>query len=129
MRETRMRAALTIAIFLLGLSSVGEAKDCTVSAEFRLKQAQVFAGILKDPNDAVLSGIELDLLSGSRVVQHVRTTNEGSYDFGRVAAGKYRIHIKRADDPFCAPVVECGSKKCEIHPKLKLNPRKTIVVH
>lgn len=121
------KAILCVGIILL--SGIADAKDCTVSREFRLKQPQELAGVLKDPNDVVLPGIRLELLSRGKIVKDLRTTSEGTYDFGVVQPGTYRIHIVRGDDPFCAPAVECGAHGCSIKPMLTPNPAKKVIVH
>ncbi len=118
------RTILLGAVVSLGMIQIAAAhtKDCTVSKEFRLNRPQILSGVLQDPNGATLAGIELELMSGTKVIQHLRTTNDGTYDFGTVAAGKYRIHILREGAPFCAPTVRCGNRGCNLSPKLRLNP-------
>jgi hypothetical protein len=104
------------------------ATDCSVSKEFRIKHPQVLAGVLQDPNDATLPGIGLELLSGGKVVQHLRTNNQGAYDFGMVPAGKYRIHVEYSDNAFCAPKVQCGDQGCRLDSKMTINPKKEVLV-
>src|SRR5579872_280909 len=119
------RHVLTSTVVLLGmiLAVRSKARDCTVSKEFRLKRAQALAGVLQDPYGAPLSGMELELLSGTKIVHHARADNQGRYDFGDVPAGKYRIHIQYRGDPFCAPKAQCGAQGCSLQPKLMLNPK------
>jgi hypothetical protein len=90
---------------------------------------QVVAGTLQDPNGTPLPGIGIQLLSGKKIVQDLRTTNQGAYDFGQVPPGKYRIRIHYGDDPFCAPAVTCTAKRCTLNPRLKVNPKSTIIVN
>jgi len=111
-------------IFVAGVSAV----DCSVSKEFHIKHPQVLAGVLQDPNSATLPGIGLQLLSGVNVIQHLRTNNQGAYDFGMVSAGKYRLQVQYGDNPFCAPKVKCGNQGCRLDPRLTINPKKEVLI-
>lgn len=133
-KEDRHAAAITGPMFAIALLSVAmvvgaEAKDCTVSSEFHLKQSQVFSGVLQDPYGAPLSGMELELLSGRKMLYHVRADNQGKYNFGEVRAGKYRLRVRHAGNPFCAPAVQCGDRGCSFDPKLLINPKNAIVIN
>jgi hypothetical protein len=122
-------------IALLGLIIIQgealEAKDCTVSKEFHIQNAQVLTGVLQDVNDATLPAIKLELVSGTKIVHDLRTNDQGAYNFGEVPAGKYRIHVRSTGDAFCAPQIQCGAQGCSLQPRLALNPKKLhpITVH
>jgi len=113
---------------LIGTFISGEATDCTVSKEFRIRKPQALSGVLQDPYGAPLSGMELDLLSGRKVIRRLSADNEGRYDFGQVSPGKYRIHLLYGNDPFCAPEVQCGSQGCTLQTKLAINPKNSTLV-
>ena len=123
-----MRTVFTLAMILLSVLSAS-AQDCTVSKEFRVKHAQVLAGVLHDPNGVTLPGIGLELRSGTKVIQDLRTGKEGSFDFGQVPAGKYRLHIQSPGDPFCAPRVRCGNAGCSFDPQVRLNLKNSIKIN
>jgi len=110
----------------MGFANSALARDCSISREFRIRKPQVLAGTLGDPNGAVLSGFNLELLSGKDVFRQLRTDNSGKYDFGEVPLGRYRVRIRR-DDVFCVPKVLCGPEKCTL-PRLKLNSKKMVQV-
>ncbi len=124
-----MKAVLPCAVILLGLTVSALARDCSVSREFQLKRPQLLAGVLEDPSGATLPGIELELLSGKKVVQHLRTNNQGAYDFGEVAAGKYRIHVQHGGGVFCAPKVRCETEGCSLKPRLTVNQKNVVTVY
>ncbi len=125
-----MKASFALTVLLLGIIFVVQAAgvDCSVSKEFHIKHPQVLAGILQDQNDVPLPGVGLEILSGVRVVQSLRTNNHGAYDFGKVPAGKYRIHVQYSDNAFCAPKVQCGNRGCRLDTKLTINPKKETIV-
>jgi len=102
--------------------------DCSVSKPFHLSSAQALAGVLQDPNHIPLPGIQVELLSGTKVIQRLRTNNQGKYDFGKVHAGEYRIHVEYSGGAFCAPRVNCTRQQCIVDPVLKLNPKGTVKV-
>jgi hypothetical protein len=115
-------------IFTFG--SIANARDCSLSKEFQIKKAQALAGVLLDPSGAVLSGIELQLLSGNRVVHHVATTNEGAYDFGSIAPGQYRIRVASRGGALCAPKVRCMEKGgCVIEPRVAISSKGAVRVN
>jgi len=88
----------------------------------------VLSGNFQDPSGAVLSGIEVQLLSGKKVIRDLRTDNLGRYDFGEVPSGMYSLRVQYSGKVFCAPKVRCEASKCSINPTLKLNPRNFVVV-
>jgi len=98
-----------------------------MSKEFRLNRAQIVAGILQDPVGAELSGFDLELLTGGRIIRSLSTSNEGKYDFGEVPVGHYRIRIRHGGNPFCTPQVVCSSERCTL-PRLTLNSRSMVQV-
>ena len=104
-------------------------RDCSVSKEFELKHPQTLAGVLLDPNMTPLPGLGIQLLSGKKIVQELRTNNKGEYDLGQVLPGKYRLRIHYGEGQFCAPEVQCGTKRCILDPKLTINPKNLITVH
>jgi hypothetical protein len=110
------------------VTGVAQARDCSVSKEFQIRHPQVLAGVLEDPVGAVLSGIELELRSGKKVVRHLRTDNLGRYDFGEVTPGKYRIRVHYGDNALCAPKVRCGTDKCNLEPRVAVNPKGMVMV-
>jgi hypothetical protein len=125
-----MRAILASAAVLFSTMFVGAAPatDCSVSKEFQVKHPQSLSGILQDPNDVPLPGIELELLTRRKVIQRLRTNNQGAYDFGTVAVGRYRIQVRYGDNNFCAPKVICENQGCRLDHKLTLNPAKEVLV-
>jgi hypothetical protein len=123
-----MRVFLAWAV-IFSFSSVANARDCSLSKEFQIKKTQALAGVLQDPNGAVLSGIELQLLSGKRVVKHRATTNEGTFDFGSTAPGTYRIRVASRAGALCAPKVRCTEKEgCVIESKVAISSKGTVMV-
>jgi hypothetical protein len=114
---------------LVVITLAAHARDCSVSKEFQLRHPQGLAGVLEDPVGAALSGIELELLSAGKLVRHLRTDNQGRYDFGEVPAGKYRIHVQYGKSAFCAPEIQCGTDGCSLSPKLTPNPKNTVTVY
>ena len=123
-----MGSALRCAVMLVVVTVAAQARDCSISKVFQLRHAQVLAGALEDPAGAVLSGIELELLSEGKLVRHLRTDNDGRYDFGEVPAGKYRIHIRYGENALCAPKIQCGTNGCSPNPKLTPNPKNMVRV-
>jgi Carboxypeptidase regulatory-like domain len=108
-----------IAMLLVALRSAS-ARDCHTSKEFELKRAQVVGGVLVDPSEAVLPGMRLELLWEDKIVRQLRTDTEGSYNFGELQPGKYKIRIQ--DKTFCAPKIKCKSNGCKVEPKLSFGP-------
>src|SRR5215471_12594122 len=94
------------------LFSSAWAKDCTVSKEFQLLHSQQLSAVLEDQMGAAISGYDLELIAGKRVIMRVETGNGGKYSFGEVAAGRYRIRVRHDGDPFCAPQVKCDQTNC-----------------
>jgi hypothetical protein len=116
------------AAMLMAVTVSAHARNCSTSKEFDLRRSQVLAGALEDPSGAVLSGIELELLSSKKVVRHLRTDDLGRYDFGLIPSGKYRIRVRYGDNAFCAPKVQCGNNGCNIEPKVAVNPKSAVMV-
>ena len=123
-----MRAVVACAVVLLATTVSARAVDCSVSKEFRLRHPQVLAGVLEDPAGYVLPGIELHLLSGKKVVQQLRTNDQGAYHFAEVPPGKYRIQTQYGGNSFCAPNVQCRAEGCTLKPRLTLNPKNMVRV-
>ena len=98
-----MANALRAVAMLVAMTVAAQARDCSISKEFQLVHPQALAGVVEDPAGTALSGLELELLSTKKLVRHLRTDNQGRYDFGEVPAGKYRIHVRNAGDVLCAP--------------------------
>ena len=120
-----VRIALSCSVVLL-VVTICQARDCSVSKEFQLKQPQVLAGVLQDPVGAVLPGIELELLSEKKVVQHLWTNNQGAFNFGELAVGRYRIHVRHG---FCVPKVPCRTEGCSLAPTLTPDSKNIITVN
>jgi hypothetical protein len=99
-----------------------------VSKEFRLRHSQVLAGVLEDPAGYVLPGIELHLLSGHKIIQQLRTSNQGEYHFAEIPPGKYRLQVQHGGNSLCAPKVQCGTEGCTFKPRLTLNPKNMVRV-
>ena len=99
-----------------------------MSKQFELTQPQVLSGFFEDPAGATLPGIGVELLSGKRLVQSLRTNNQGAYDFGQIPPGKYRIRIRHGGDGLCAPKIQCGAKGGSLKPRLTPNPKNMIMV-
>lgn len=124
-----LRVSVTYAV-LLWITTISVcARDCSVSKEFQIKHSQVIAGHIQDPAGLVLAGIELDLLSGKTVAQHLRTNNQGAYDFGEIPAGRYKLRVQSGGDVFCAPKIKCGTDGCTLEPGLTLNPKNAVTVY
>jgi hypothetical protein len=120
--------ALLIASALM-TTVVVEARDCSTSKPFRLSKTQKLSGRFLDPSGAVIPGIEVDLLSGKKVVQRVRTDNQGTWDFGEVLSGNYRIRVQYSPkDAFCAPDIKCTGQECTINSVLEPNPKNMVHV-
>ena len=100
---------------MLAIVAFAEAKerDCSVSPQFQVAQPQPLSGVLKDPQGAVASGLELELVRGKKVFRKFRTSEAGSYDFGEIPSGGYRIRLRHSRY-FCAPDVECGDHECTL---------------
>src|SRR5215467_9479144 len=107
-----MKAIVLGAVLIVATPLGAYARNCEVSREFELKKAQPVAGAFEDPSGAVLSGIDVELLSGRKTVRKLRTDNLGKYDLGEVPTGRYRIRIGSDNHFFCAPKVVCGGKGC-----------------
>jgi hypothetical protein len=122
-----MRAAFKYAI-VLSLAATSWSRSCSTSREFDLPHPQTLSGTFVDPAGAVLGGIDIQVLSGKKTVQELRTSTSGTYDFGTVPAGRYRIRIKYAGDGFCAPQIECSTSGCIIKPTLTINPKTGMLV-
>ena len=117
----------SLVVFQLALVIAGSA-DCSTSKQFRIIQSQTISGKFVDQNQAPLSGISIELVSGKAVVKSLRTSSDGTYDFGLVSAGKYRLKVPYGSRVFCAPIIRCKDKKCTIDPVLKTNPAKEVTV-
>jgi hypothetical protein len=116
-------SALCVVTALAVISGSAWAKDCSVSKTFEISRAQVLSGILQDRSGAVLSGVEVELLSGKHVVQSLRTSNAGAYDLGEVAPRKYRLRLRYGESSFCAPDVKCTAGHCQIARRVRINPK------
>jgi len=108
---------------LLAIAGSAQAKDCSVSRRFQVMQPQALSGVLKDPNGAVLPGIEIELLAGKKVVRQLRTSTAGTYDFEEIPSGKYRIRVQYGGGFFCAPDVECRMGGGSLKPILRLRQK------
>src|SRR6266480_1751694 len=108
---------------LLAIAGSAQAKDCSVSRRFQVMQPQALSGVLKDPNGAVLPGIQIELLAGKKVVRQLRTSTAGTYDFEEIPSGKYRIRVQYGGGFFCAPDVECRMGGCSLKPILRLRQK------
>jgi len=122
-----MRAIICVT-FLMQTANLATAKDCSLSREFQIKKAQMLKGILQDPAGAVMSQIELELLSAKTVVRHLSTNNQGAYDFGEIPTGRYRIHIVSRDGVLCAPKVRCGKRGCVVDSKISISSKAVILI-
>jgi hypothetical protein len=105
-----------------------QARDWSVSKEFRLRHSQTIAGVLNDPVGTPLSGIELELLSTGTIIRQIRTDSQGRYDFGEVPAGKYTIHLQNGGAVLCAPKIQCGKSGCSLKLGLTLNTKSMVNV-
>jgi Carboxypeptidase regulatory-like domain len=108
---------------MLFASVLTQARDCSTSKHFRLPKPQVLAGALEDEAGAVLSGVEIELLSARTVIKKLRTDNDGHYDFGRIEVGTYRLRVEYSGKAFCAPEPWCDSERCNFNQRLILNPK------
>ncbi|SRR5581483_5466207 len=115
-------------VTFLGLVVSTHAQECTISKEFRLKHPQSLSGTLLDPNGVALPGVGLELLTGRRVSRDIRTARDGSFDFGEIPIGKYRLHIRLGGDPLCAPRVICTRAGCRVDSHIQLNPKKSMTI-
>lgn len=114
---------LVVALGIAFYPGTASAKDCTLSKEFYLKHPQALAGVLKDPADAILPKVKLELLSGTTVVSKIVTDDNGQYSFGETPAGKYRLRALYNQESFCAPTIKCSDRGCSIQPQVRLNPK------
>jgi hypothetical protein len=124
-----VRVLLMCAVMLLVLTVAAPGKNCSFSKEFQITHPQILAGALEDPVGGVLSGIELELLSGKKVARHIRTDNLGKYDFGEIPSGKYRIHLQDGANVFCAPKIQCGIDGCGLKARVTVNPKSMVTVY
>lgn len=121
-KSALIASTLMMAIF-------AQAKDCSTSTPFHLSKTQKLSGTFRDPSGAVTPGIEVYLLSGKKVVQHLRTDDLGAYDFGEVPSGTYQIRVQYAPkNAFCAPEIRCTAEQCTISSTLKPNPKNMVYV-
>jgi hypothetical protein len=101
----------------------------STSTQFHLSKPQKLSGTFLDPSGAVIPGIEVQLVSGKKVVRRVRTDNQGTWDFGEVFSGNYRMRVQSSPkDAFCAPEVRCTAQECTINTVLKPNPKNMVLV-
>jgi hypothetical protein len=114
--------------FLVMMTVSVEARDCSKSKPFQLGKPQVLSGTLQDPSGAVLPGIEVQLISGNKIVRRLRTSNLGVYDFGEIPSGTYRIRVDYPAKAFCAPEVRCAAGECSVDSTLKPNPENMVTV-
>ena len=122
-----LRSALIASTLMMAIFAQG--KDCSTSKPFHLSKTQNLSGTFRDPSGALIPGIEVHLLSGNKVVRHVRTDNLGAYDFGEVPSGTYKIRVQYAPkDAFCAPEILCATEQCSINSTLKPNPKNMVYV-
>ena len=122
-----LKSALIASTLLMAIFAQG--RDCSTSKPFHVSKTQKLSGTFRDPSGAVIPGIEVHLLSGNNVVQHVRTDNLGAYDFGEVPSGTYKIRVQYAPkDAFCAPEILCAAEQCTINSTLKPNPKNMVYV-
>lgn len=128
-RERRMRLGVLSILLVLWTAIFAPARDCSTSKEFEIKKAQALAGEFQDQQGAVLSGLDLELLSGKKIVQHLRSSNEGKYDFGEVPPGRYKLRVRYGGDVFCAPKVSCGAEGCRLAPRLAINSKNLTMVY
>ena len=120
------RVFTIVALIVLSLASPAHPRDCKLSKKFQVKERQRLAGMLKDSIGAPLAGFQLDLLKDGQTFLTQTTNNDGTYDFGDVPAGAYKIRLSRGLG-FCAPSVKCTNGGCQINPVLKLGPQTTVV--
>jgi len=126
--EVHIVRRISLASVLVSLAVTVSAKDCSTSKGFTLQQSQQLSGVFVDTSHATLPGIRIQLLSGKKVIHDIRTNNQGAYDFGEVPAGSYKIRVLYGDHTFCAPLIQCNSKECQIEPELAINPKNTVTV-
>jgi len=119
---------LPLLLILNLMATQADGRTCSISKEFYVQQPQILSGMFKDPVQLALPGLEVELLSSSKVVQQLRTDHEGRYDFGTIAPGKYRIRIKHGNDDFCAPKIKCNKQSCNIGSVLPVNPKNEITI-
>jgi hypothetical protein len=121
---------LVVVLLLGGIASAVWAKDCKLSKEFSLNQSQTLSGVLDDPSGAQLSYIDLQLLVEKKVIKQTTTSADGTYSFGDVAPGRYRIRISATGNGqlFCAPKVNCVVTGCSIEPRVQLDGKKFTTV-
>lgn len=110
------------------LVSIGNAKNCAVSKEFRVPAKQQLAGRLLDPNGAVLSGITVELSMHRKFFRSLSTKNDGTYDFGEVPPGNYRIRLRYRDNGLCAPKIQCSQRGCIIDSLVRINDKYAVTL-
>ena len=122
-------AAIRFAVILVLVSVSARARDCSISKGFQLRRPQILAGVFEDPAGATLPGMELELLAEGKIVWHLRTNNDGMYDFGELPSGQYRLRVQYGGNAFCAPKVQCGADGCSINRRLTPNPKNMVTVY
>jgi len=125
--EAVLKGILIASTLMIAISAQG--KDCSTSKPFHLSKTQRLSGTFRDTSGATIPGIEVYLLLGKKVVQHVRTDNLGAYDLGDVLSGTYKIRVQYAPkNAFCAPEILCTANQCTITSTLKPNPKNMVYV-
>ena len=115
MKSTRI---LTLIFFA---ASLAWSRDCTKSPEFEITQEQPLAGTLFDVQGAYIAIGKLELLPkhGKRVAV---LENKGTYDFGTIPPGRYRLRFRTVDKFYCAPAVQCSAGICKLSTNPQVNP-------
>jgi len=115
---TRIKCTGLCLLLLITVFVEAKERDCSVSRTFKIAQPQVLSGVLRDESGAVLNRLEMELLVGKKVFRKLRTGEEGTYDFGEIPSGIYKLRVQPARG-FCAPDVECGAGRCTFRPYLR----------
>src|SRR5262249_35452577 len=74
-----------VVLFLAGLASAAFSQ--TPSRRFSI------SGTVHDPSDAVISGAQVELRSGSKAVRSTRTKETGGFSFESVPPGMYQVQV------------------------------------
>lgn len=111
---------LAFGVLLLAAAALAAAKS-KPSDFFTIDKPKPFAGTLTDQQGVVMADAPFQLLDErSRVLQTVVTKPNGSYDFGVLQPGRYRVRLRNkwrfTDVPWCKPIIDCSESGCGIKP-------------
>jgi len=111
---------LALGFFLLSLTAIVAAKN-PASNVFTVDKSKPLKGTLLDYMGAAIASAPLQLLNErGKVLRTVVARPDGSYDFGFLQPGRYRVRLKDHGPykygAWCKLVVECSESACRVKP-------------